>query len=62
MQKYGLGTGSSCPCRAMSRTFTKEDFWQRKKIESDLPYDQFGTMGFLDMFMRQICTRKRHRQ
>lgn len=59
MHKYGLGHW-----HFMMMQGYVEDLYKRgllgkgKKIECDLPMDKYGTMGFLDMFMRQISTRQ----
>jgi aldehyde:ferredoxin oxidoreductase len=59
MQKYGLSHW-----HFMTMTSYVRDLYRRgllgkgKQIESDLPLDQSGTIGFMDMFMRQICTRE----
>jgi aldehyde:ferredoxin oxidoreductase len=59
MQKLGLGHW-----QFMWMQSYVHDLYQRgllgkgKKIESDLPMDRYGTMGFLDLFMRQISDRE----
>jgi aldehyde:ferredoxin oxidoreductase len=59
MQKYGLGHWQFMPMQGYVQDLYKRGLLGKgKQIECDLPMDQFGTMGFLDMFMRQICTRE----
>ena len=59
MHKYGLGHWQFMPMQGYVQDLYKRGLLGKgKQIECDLPMDQFGTMGFLDMFMRQISTRK----
>ena len=57
MQKYGLGHWQFMPMQGYVQSLYKRGLLGKgKKIECDLPMEQYGTMGFLDMFMRQIAT------
>jgi aldehyde:ferredoxin oxidoreductase len=57
MQKYGLGHWQFMPMQGYVESLYKRGLLGKgKQIECDLPMDQYGTMGFLDMFMRQIAT------
>ncbi len=59
MQKYGLGHWQFMPMQGYVQDLYKRGLLGKgKQIECDLPMDKFGTMGFLDMFMRQICLRE----
>jgi len=59
MQKYGLGHWQFMPMQGYVQGLYKRGLLGKgKQIECDLPMDQFGTKGFLDMFMRHICTRQ----
>ncbi len=59
MQKYGLGHWQFMPMQGYVESLYNRGLLGRgKKIECDLPMEQYGTMGFLDMFMRQIATRQ----
>jgi aldehyde:ferredoxin oxidoreductase len=57
MQKYGLSHWEF-----MTMTRYVQDLYHRgllgkgKQIECDLPLDKSGTLGFMDLYMRQICT------
>ena len=59
MHKYGLGHWQFMWMQSYVQSLYKRGLLGKgKQIESDLPMDQYGTMGFLDMFMRQISTRQ----
>ncbi len=59
MQKYGLGHWHFMTMQGYVQDLYKRGILGKgKKIDTDLPMDQFGTMGFLEMFMRQISTRQ----
>jgi aldehyde:ferredoxin oxidoreductase len=59
VQKFGLSHW-----HFMTMTNYVKDLYKRgllgkgKRIESNLPLDQAGTIGFMDLFMRQICNRE----
>ena len=58
MHKYGLGHWQFMWMQSYVHDLYKRGILGKgKRIECDLPLDQYGTMGFLDMFMRQISTR-----
>jgi len=57
MQKYGLGHWQFMPMQGyVYSLYARGLLGKGKKIECDLPMEQYGTMGFLDMFMNQIAT------
>jgi len=59
MQKYGFGHWPFIPMQGYVQSLYERGLLGKgKRIESDLPFDQIGTFGFADMFMRQICTRR----
>ena len=59
MHKYGLGHWQFMWMQSYVNDLYKRGLLGRgKRIECDLPHEQYGTMGFLDMFMRQISTRQ----
>lgn len=59
MQKYGLSHWHFMSTASYIRDlYSRGLLGKGKQIESDLPLDRFGTLGFMDMFMRQICTRE----
>ena len=59
MHKYGLGHWQFMWMQSYVHDLYKRGLLGKgKRIDCDLPMDQYGTMGFLDMFMRQISTRR----
>jgi len=59
MQKYGLSHWHFMSTASYIRDlYSRGLLGKGKQIESDLPLDRFGTLGFMDMFMRQIYTRE----
>ena len=59
MHKYGLGHWQFMWMQSYVQSLYKRGLLGKgKQIECDLPLDQYGTMGFLDMFMQQISTRQ----
>ncbi|MEJ2110626.1 MAG: aldehyde ferredoxin oxidoreductase C-terminal domain-containing protein, partial [Acidobacteriota bacterium] len=57
MQKFGLGHWQFMPMQIYVRSlYHRGRLGKGKRIESDLPMDQYGTMGFAQMFMNQIAT------
>ncbi len=59
MQKYGLGHWQMMPIIQYVRNLHSRGLLGKgKKIECDLPFDQANTMGFNELLMEQIATRK----
>jgi aldehyde:ferredoxin oxidoreductase len=59
MQKYGISHWHLMPTQRYVQSLYKRGILGKgKRIECDLPMEQFGTMGFADMLMRQIATRQ----
>ena len=59
MQKYGLGHWQFMPLQSYIQSLYKRGLLGKgKQIESDLPMDQSGTMGFADTLMRKISNRE----
>jgi aldehyde:ferredoxin oxidoreductase len=58
MQKYGLGHWQFMPLQSYIQSLYKRGLLGKGKlIESDLPMDQNGTIGFADTLMRKISNR-----
>jgi aldehyde:ferredoxin oxidoreductase len=58
VQKYGLSHWHFMPMQGYIQSLHRRGLLGKgKKIESDLPMDQYGTMGFLEMLMDRIATR-----
>ncbi|MBN2243537.1 MAG: aldehyde:ferredoxin oxidoreductase [Acidobacteria bacterium] len=59
VQKYGLGHWHFMPMQGYIQSlYNRGLLGKGKKIECDLPMDQYGTVGFLEMLMNQIATRR----
>ncbi len=59
MQKYGLGHWQFMPLQSYIQSLYKRGLLGKgKTIETDLPLDQWGTIGFADTLMRQISNRQ----
>jgi aldehyde:ferredoxin oxidoreductase len=59
MHKFGLGHWQFMGMQSYVQSLYKRGLLGKgKQIECDLPMEQYGTMGFLDMFMRQISARQ----
>ncbi len=57
MQKYGLSHWHFMATTSYVKNLYAAGMLGRgKRIECDLPLDKAGTLGFMDMFMRQIAT------
>jgi len=57
MQKYGLSHWHfMATTQYVKHLYTTGILGKGKRIECDLPIDKAGTLGFMDMFMRQIAT------
>jgi aldehyde:ferredoxin oxidoreductase len=57
MQKYGLSHWHfMATTQYVKHLYATGILGKGKRIECDLPIDKAGTLGFMDMFMRQIAT------
>ena len=59
MQKLGLGHWQLMPMlNYVVALYKRGDLGKGKKIDTDLPVDQSGTMGYVDILMRKIANRE----